>query len=229
MATHWGVDSANKANSQAHGQTLFDYIAQVAGQAPKFWGRYIGSSFSLDGSEAQFLHGKGCKILVIYNGAHNSPMSVQGGFNEGANDANRAISAAQTLGIPHGIWIYVDVESNWSPTSDWFRGWSDTMFHSRYGRAGGVYGNPLPANAAHFNTPYCRAFNSDPNMQGDAAALIFSSEPEPGCTSAAGAPTFAPASPPCNPNAVIWQYAENCFGGLFDEDLANDVGLASMW
>ena len=231
MATHWGVDSARRANSQINGQTLFDRITQQAGQAPEFWGRYIGSSFSLSTSEVQFLHGKNCRILVIYNGAHDSLTSVQGGFQEGVNDASRAISAAQTLGVAAGTWIYADIEAGWSPTGEWFKGWSDTMFHSQYGGAGGIYGNPLPSNAVHFNTPYCAAFNSDPNMQGTggSAALIFSSEPEPGCTSAAAAPTFAPSSPPCNPSAVIWQYAENCFGGLVDEDLADDTGFASTW
>lgn len=231
MATHWGVDSANSANSSTGGQTLFDNITQLAGRAPEFWGRYIGSSFSLTATEAEFLHGKSCKILVIYNGAHNSPSSVQGGFTEGANDANRAITAAKAVGVPAKVWIYADIEAGWNPTAEWFQGWSDTMSSSQYGGAGGIYGDPIPANAAHFNTPYCAAFHSDPRMQGtgDSAALIFSSEPEPGCTSAASAPTFAPASPPCNPNTVIWQYAENCFGGLVDQDLATDFGLTSMW
>jgi hypothetical protein len=231
MATFWGVDSATPSNNNVQGQTLFDFITQQAGQSPAFWGRYIGGNFALTAGEAQFLHDRNCKILVIYNGAHNNPNSVQGGFQEGVTDANKAIAAAQALGVPNGTWIYADIEAGWSPTADWFKGWSDTMFNSQYGGAGGVYCNPLPGNAAHFSDPYCDAFNNDPNMQGagDSAALIYSCQHEPGCSTAANAPTFNPAVPPCNPNAAIWQYAESCFQGLVDEDLANDVGFASMW
>lgn len=231
MAIFWGVDSANSANHLVEAKTLFDVITQKAGQAPAFWGRYIGGRFALTRAEAQFLHNKNCKILIIYNGTHDTPASVQGGFQEGANDANKAISAAQALGVPEGVWIYGDLEASWKPTAEWFKGWSDTMLESQYGGAGGVYGNPHPANSANFNKPYCDAFASDPNMQGDdaEAAYVFSSEPEPGCTRAAGAPAFAPDKPPCNPKTVIWQYAENCFDGLVDEDLANDAGFRSMW
>ena len=231
MATFWGVDSAQPANSMVQNQTLFDFITEQCGQAPAFWGRYIGGRFALTAEEEKFLHDKGCRILVVYNGTRNSPRSVQGGFAEGANDANKAIAAAQTLGIPGGVWIYADVESGWTPTPEWFEGWSDTMLNSQFGGAGGIYGNPHKTNAANFNVPYCNAFNGDPNMRGtdQDAAYIFSSEPEPGCTTAAQAPEFAPDMPPCNPNTVIWQYAENCFGGRVDEDLANDAGFQSMW
>lgn len=231
MTTFWGVDSAQPANSMVQGQTLLDFITQQCGQAPTFGGRYIGGNFALTSLEVEFLHDKGCRILVIYNGARNSPASVQGGLAEGANDANKAIAAAQALGVPDGVWIYADVEAGWQPSSAWFQGWSDTMFNSQFGGAGGVYGNPHKTNAANFNVPYCDAFNNDSNMQGtdSNAAYIYSSEPEPGCTAAANAPAFTPDMPPCNPNTVIWQYAENCFKGLVDQDLANDAGFASMW
>ena len=233
MATSWGVDSALAADKivDSDNQTLFDLVRQQCGQEPAFWGRYIGGRYALTATEAQFLHNGGCKILVIYNGARDRSSSVQGGFQEGANDANKAIAAAQALGVPFGVWIYADVEAGWKPTSDWFQGWSDTMFNSQFGDAGGIYGDPHKTNAGNFNVPYCNAFNSDSSMQGtdDDAAYIFSSEPEPGCTTAAQAPPFAPDMPPCNPNTVIWQYAENCVGGRVDEDLANDAGFASMW
>jgi hypothetical protein len=228
MATFWGVDSATGANSIVGNQTLFDFVTQQCGQPPGFWGRYIGGLYPLTAAEAQFLHNKGCRILIIYNGAQNTVSSVQGAFPAGVNDANKAITAAQALGVPSGVWIYADVEASWKPTSGWFQGWSDTMFNSEFGGAGGVYGNPHRTNAANFNIPYCDAFNNDANMQGT-AAYVFSSEPEPGCSTASGAPAFAPDMPPCNPNTVIWQYAEDCLDGRVDEDLATDAGLASMW
>src|SRR5437879_4553305 len=103
MTTFWGVDSAQPANSMVQNQTLFDFITEQCGQPPAFWGRYIGGRFALTAVEEKFLHDRGCRILVVYNGTRNSPRSVQGGFAEGANDANKAIAAAQTLGIPGGV------------------------------------------------------------------------------------------------------------------------------
>jgi hypothetical protein len=231
MAVYWGVDSAASANSEVKGETLFDTIAQRAGRTPDFWGRYIGGKYALTPMEAQFLHNRNCKILVIYNGALDNSASVRGGFEEGVQDATKAITAAQAVGVAKATWIYADVEAGWSPTAEWFRGWSDTMLTSVYGGAGGVNGNPHPVNAAHFNEPYCKAYTSDPNMQGDVeqASHVYSSEPEPGCTSAADAPAYAPMMPPCNSKVVVWQYAEGCFDGLVDEDLATDRGFASMW
>ncbi|HEX2714539.1 MAG TPA: glycoside hydrolase domain-containing protein [Candidatus Acidoferrales bacterium] len=225
------MDSADPVTQMVGSQALFDFIAENAGRAPDFWGRYIGGNYALVPMEAQFLHNRGCKILIIYNGTHNSPASVQGGYQEGVLDATRAITAAQGLGVPGGTWIYADIEASWKPTPEWFKGWSDTMLTSVYGGAGGVYGNPHPANSANFNIPYCAAYTSDPNMQGDVdrAAHVYSSEPQPGCTSAANAPAYVPMNPPCNPKTVIWQYAEGCFNGYVDEDLANDKGFSSMW
>lgn len=231
MATYWGVDSATATTTMLQTYTLFDTITQQAGKAPDFWGRYVGGLYALTPGEAQFLHNRACKILIIYNGA--TPASVQDGYQQGVRDATNAITAAQGVGVPSGIWIYADIETSWSPTADWFRGWSDTMLTSVYGGAGGIYGNPHPVNAAHFNDPYCAAYASDPNMQGQGqrAAYVYSSEPEKadGCTTAPNAPAYAPLRPPCNSKVTVWQYAQGCFGGLVDEDLATEEGFAGMW
>jgi hypothetical protein len=41
-----------------------------------------------------------CRILVIYNGAHNSSHSVGGNHRAGVEDAHKAIKAATALNIP---------------------------------------------------------------------------------------------------------------------------------
>ncbi len=166
MATFWGVDSPTPANSNMRGLTLFDFTTQLAGQAPTFWGHYIGGHFALKANEAQPLYNRNCKILVIYKGAHEIPTSVQGGFQEGVKDTNKAIVAAKALVVPGGTWIYVDIKADCSLTADWFKGWSDTMYNSQYNGAAGVYCNPLPENAVQFNDPYCDGLNNYPNLQG---------------------------------------------------------------
>lgn len=90
----------------------------------------------------------------------------------------------------------------------------------------GFYGNPLHSNAPCFSNPYCSAYRSEPSL---AESLIFSFEPEPVCYTAGNAPSVAPRVPSCNAaSTVIWQYAENCFSGQVDQELAIGAGLAAM-
>ncbi|GEM_PF-1742635 len=228
---YWGVDSCAAANSMVGSQTLFDYVAQQAGSAPAFWGRYIGSSCSLTAAEVSFLHGKNCKILVVY--FDTTAQSVSGNYQSGVNDATGAINAAQALGVPRGVVIFADIESSWHPSTQWIQGWSDTMFDSIYAGAGGLYANTL-SQFSTFDGAYCPAFSNDFKIQAS-VGFIWASEPEPGCTSASNAPAFAPATPPCNDGAVVaWQYAENCFaqpGGLgaVDEDLITPTLWYHLW
>lgn len=184
MATYWGVDSATPANatpSQLNGETVYDYVHANFG-TPVFWGRYIGGNFALTSGEVSYLHGKGCKILVIYNGATST--SVSGTYQDGVNDANNAISAANALGVAAGVCIFADIESGWSPSAAWIQGWSDTMFGTDYRGAGGVYANTFQSQ---FLTPYCEAWNADSKMQ-DGPSFVYATEPEPGCTSGTNPP-----------------------------------------
>jgi len=231
---YWGVDTCAPANSMVGAQTLFDYVTQQAGAAPSFWGRYLGTGCTLTAAEAAFLHSKNCKILLIY--FDTTATGVRGSYQDGQNDANKAIGYADGLNVPGGVAIYADIEAGWQPSQAWIQGWSDAMFDSKYAGAGGFYANTLSQAPAYFNNAYCAAFNADDKMQ-ISVGLIYASEPEPGCTGASNAPAFAPASPPCNPGAVVlWQYAENCYAvpnanglGAFDEDIANATGWYYMW
>jgi hypothetical protein len=225
MTTYWGVDSANPATARIANQLLFDYVSQLAGGMPAFWGRYIGGRYSLTPAEAGFLHSRDCRILLVYNGTLNNPSSIQGGLAEGTADAQKAILAAQTLATPPNVCIFADIETGWPLTVDWCRGWAIAVQQSGY--KAGFYGNPLQSNALYFCEPYCSAYSSEPALVN---SLVFSSEPEPGCSTAGNAPAFVPSTPSCNSaGTVVWQYAENCFNGQVDQDLAIDDGLAAMW
>jgi hypothetical protein len=143
------------------------------------------------------------------------------------------------------VWIYLDTEvpnpkTGIPPdaTSDFFRGWSDTMLLSQYGGAGGVYGNPLPQQ--NFVGPYCAAYNTDASMRiGNAPALLWVNQDDI-CNGASCDPQtlatrrqFTPTLPTCGVPTVIYQYATNLTvaheRNAVDFDLANGIGFASMW
>lgn len=247
LDAYWGVDSANTANHKvgvAGHPTLFEYVTDHCGMAPEFWGRYVGGKFSVTKAEADFIFkesdGK-CRILVIYNGATNSTSSLQGGYNAGVHDAQKAIAGADAAGVPAGVMIYADIEPGWKTTSEWFKGWWDGMFRSKYAGMGGVYENPLPWNAPNFSTPYINA------LKGDSAFIfqdppakyrfLYSQQPQKGCVKPGDIKFgFHPAEPTGLAGVtVLWQYAIDCLKvggskwGLVDMDLADEQGYALMW
>lgn len=132
-----------------------------------------------------------------------------------------------------------------SPSADFFRGWSDTMFGSAYGGAGGVYGNTINdgAHNPQFNTPYCNAYAADSNMRvGSAPALVWANQPNQ-CTGASCVPRDLASNPPafsivdipqpCGAPTVLFQYAIQLtiatMNNAVDFDLANGAGFAGLW
>jgi Domain of unknown function (DUF1906) len=245
----WGVDSAVASNSGPVGShvTLYDAVVSPngAGKTPAFWGRYIGhptGRFNLTSDEASFLRSRNCRILLIYGGTMTATV---GTYQQGVDHANNAINYSQSLDVPEdgSVWIFCDTEyPSMSPTADFFRGWSDTMFSSIYGGAGGVYGNTSMHAAPQFNTPYCKAYAADSNMRdGNAPALLWANQPNlcagascDSLTLAGSPPEFSIVNvPPCGAPTVIYQYAIDLtiarMRDAVDFDLANEVGFASMW
>jgi hypothetical protein len=100
----FGVDSCAPATgtvpSGGTSVTFYDWVKSQAGAAPTFWGRYlVDPTCNLTASEVNYLLGKGCYILVIYGGATATSVLK----TDGVSDANAAISAANTLGVPSGV------------------------------------------------------------------------------------------------------------------------------
>lgn len=205
MSTIFGVDSAEHANTVvSDGKTLYDWVVSRAGAAPAFWGRYIGGNYALSSSEASFLHEKGCKILLIYNGATSTSVKS----TNGTADGQKAVSAARSLDVPESTAIYADIEQPWRPTSTWIEGFAKALYSGQYGP--GYYAN---TTTGYFNSPYTTAYNNDPTYVGDGSSLVWTCEPEPGSSTAAGRPSWSPAPPPCitRNNITFWQYAEGCY------------------
>src|SRR4051812_10626923 len=161
MATtiYWGVDSAAKVNANVAWEgkkhlTLYDYVVSKLKRTPDFWGGYVGGRYEITSEMIEYIFKRSegqCRILIVYNGAHDSVHSVRGKYAEGARDAEKAIAAAVRVGVPPGVMIWGDVEGAWQPTVDWFQGWAETMYKSRYAGMGGIYCRP---NIPQFYNPY---------------------------------------------------------------------------
>jgi hypothetical protein len=161
---YWGVDSAAAVTwppryDKGKPVRLFAHVKERAKRVPDFWGRYIGGRYSMTKEEVRYIfeqsEGK-TRVLVIYNGAWDGYSSVQGGFREGSNDAQRAVCAATDLDVPPGVRIWCDIEGGWSPKAAWFEGWWAILRQSSY--ESGFY---CRANAWQFWGPYLEAVKKD--------------------------------------------------------------------
>lgn len=202
--TLWGVDTASFITSS--------FLSQIKSSfgTPQFIGRYIDArAFSpMNASEATFIHNQGIRILPLL-----SDFGGDVGFNTGVSRANDAISKAHTLGIPTKTIIVADIESNSSVDAGYVEGWYTTITGAGY--TVGYYENPF-AGSSEFNAAFCGAVNSNSAI---GSSILFSNELEPGRTSRASAPAFAPAGLLCSGqdrggHTLIWQYGEQGSGAV---------------
>ena len=139
---------------------LFDYVARrMHPRRIEFWGRYLNRRLPVDRrtgevlsppgissitpDEADFLHARGARVLLTYNGSRGRrvrPGSLIGGRRGGERAAAAAHTICEQLQVPARTVIYADVE-NWDGDVRWFRGWYETLRQA--GRPSGVYGRPV--------------------------------------------------------------------------------------
>jgi hypothetical protein len=247
----WGVDSFNRADQKASGtggKTLYDHVVEKfkrlrpEGKGPDFWGRYLGGANPLTPPEADFLLKKGCRILVVYNRiaklressnpAKKAPVGTQ---SDGAGAAGDAIKIAASLGMPRGSFIFANIESWMQPSKDWLFGWCKTMFLSQYGGAGGFYCNTADPPFSRFSQEFNKVFQgvTTPKLWPHSCRL-FAQSPFRGCQVIPA--KYEPQKLTGFPHdPSFWQYAINCDkppgekNGLYDLDLANELGWQSLW
>jgi peptidoglycan hydrolase-like protein with peptidoglycan-binding domain len=163
----WGVDTTSFVTSS--------FLSEVGNNfgTPQFVGRYIDArSFSpMTASEASFIHSQGIHILPIL-----SDFGGDTGRSTGVSRANDALTKAQTLGIPKGTILIVDLESGSAVDAGYIEGWYDTITAAGY--TAGYYENPFPGSSV-FNGAFCTAIGGDAAVSG---AILYSSEPSPGRT-----------------------------------------------
>ncbi len=191
-AVHWGVDSVSRADrlvgiparyrqptETAHTRiTLFDYVERRMGRPPEFWGRYINrrlpqdpvtgqtlspaSGQAITPDEAGFLHGRGCRVMLVYNGSRGRSArhrALTGHRRGGEQAAAYADMLCEQLGVPGHVVVFADAE-HWNGDVGWLRGWYEALRAVR--RRGGIYGRPVrvvenPAHPARaYGTPLHR-------------------------------------------------------------------------
>lgn len=192
----WGVDTTSFVTSA--------FLSEVGNNfgTPQFIGRYIDArSFSpMTATEASFIHSRGIHILPIL-----SDFGGDTGKSTGVSRANDALAKAQTLGIPKGTVLIVDLETGSAVDAGYIEGWYNTVTAAGY--TAGYYENPLPGSG-EFNGAFCTAIGADAAVAG---ALLYSAEPSPGRTPESSAPAFGPDGLLCNGQNLggltrIWQY-----------------------
>lgn len=206
-----GVDSFVDASQ------ILSAVTTAAGQQPSFWMRYIAGAGATSRQEIAQLHAQGIAVGLLSNAATGA--RVQGTRAEGAADAARDIAAAQALGAPANVRLGIDLEASWSPSAEYLLGWCEAQVAGPYAGAGLIYCNPLAPGTAGALAALVAAWPDTGNLP-----VLWSAEPEPG---PGPIPTWAPATHP-DLTAMLWQYAENAYGGLVDLDLAAD-SYPGLW
>ncbi len=254
MTDHWGVDSWVSSNQPAPGgRFFFDSVAAAVGRQPAFWGRYLNNySYALTKGEKEFLLGRNCRILLVFNGPERQPLTGPGAYDAGRRSAMAACGLARAIGIREGVRIFADLEG-WPTDAGWFRGWCEIMVSSSYVGVGGIYGNA----AASWSWGRNAGIGATDAVDRDFADLIddiiagrstksldlhyWSTRP---CLSqgqplpppsrvvpAAFNPRPAPLTPYRFTSITVWQYRQGVtgiHGGTVDLDLATDEGLGGM-
>jgi hypothetical protein len=224
---HWGVDSSASATTK----NFYQSIVAKFGKRPEFWGRYLTKVPSrpwLDGltaNEIHFLHGKGIKILPIYNKFGPGDTRT---YAQGRDLAYDAIQSAKVLGVPNGTYLFANVEHGFIVTEEWIRGWVDAFASSKYNP--GIYHDP---SRGTFSEAYCQAIKKiDRSML--AQLVLWSRYPQPATTNPTLFPSFKPSKPArCKSHVRAWQYGVDIKlgGGLPDVDvnMVTDRLFKSLW
>ncbi len=243
--TLWGVDTLAKANTSPNGgtQTLYELVTSYYGRSPSFWGRYLNGSDPLDVAEVKYLlNEQFSQILPIY-----VAQNMANGKSGGVTDAKAALSTIESLmnqtGTGLEATIFVDMEdgdrggATEAEITAYLEGWAETIAASAQFSSGIYY----PTDCYN-SSPWGCAFKAALSNSAVANSVLYSPEPEPGCSNPPG-----PAGPPVRPccsntyygdtsRLAVWQYAESCGpfvcynpstgaydGPCVDQDQANDA------
>lgn len=224
----WGVDSGDSLIPTKYtGYNAYNLVTKNYG-VPDFWGRYIGADplhndphqhtlykKDLFQKEVTFAHSVGLAILPIYFNFSASKVTTR---TQGQNYAKWAIEdALGRLGIAQGVAIFVDIESNVSPTVAFIQGWYDQFgktftftngkqslrYNAGYYHAG-YYASSNKASNTTFDKVYCAAVKSEPQIGTN--SFIYAIHPSLGLSSAVSAPPYSPYKPNCASQNAGWQY-----------------------
>ncbi|MCB5239021.1 glycoside hydrolase domain-containing protein [Niallia circulans] len=211
----WGIDSAS--------ETTEDFYACVRDNFgdPKVVARYLGTnegvSHGLTSEQVDLIHSNEADILLIYNGFTDAT-----GFDNGVNEAKKAIELAQELGAPEGVAIFADIEPNYPVDAAFIEGWYDEVSKSAYEPA--IYGI-FDSGEALTN-----AFNKAAENKGEIKenTYLWSASPNIGITTEEEAPEYNVDAPEGS-LAYGWQYGINDETCNIDTNLFNSNLTDVLW
>lgn len=189
----WGVDSASYTNNH-----FYTCVNEKVG-SPAVWGRYLGSkgnvSIGITKSEAERLHSKNIRILLINNQFENAT-----GYKNGVNEAKQGIKLADQLGVPKGVAIFADIEPTYKVDSEFIKGYFDTMNKSKY--IPGIYG--VFSNEQQLTIAFSKATKENNKIMKE--TILWSAYPQNGITTKKQSPkTYSPQGPKGS-KLLGWQY-----------------------
>lgn len=211
----WGVDSATYTTKE-----IYECVVNNYGE-PDAWGRYIGSkkgvSSGLDQDEIDFLHEKDIPIIPIYN--HFTDAT---GYDNGKNEAKKAIEIAKELGIKEGVYLFADIEPEYPVDFAFIQGWTDQLASSPY--KSGIYG------VFDEGSNLFKAFEAAASENDKVAdeVVVWTSYPQEKVTKKDNAPKFNPEAPK-SANALIWQYGLDDETCNIDTNLLREKMLEGLW
>jgi len=211
----WGIDSASV--------TTEDFYACVRDNFgdPKVVARYLGTnegvSHGLTSEQVDLIHSNEADILLIYNGFTDAT-----GFDNGVNEAKKAVELAQELGAPDGVAIFADIEPNYPVDAAFIEGWYDEVSKSAYEPA--IYGI-FDSGEALTN-----AFNKAAENKGEIKenTYLWSASPNIGITTEEEAPEYNVDAPEGS-LAYGWQYGINDETCNIDTNLFNSNLTDVLW
>ncbi len=183
------------------------------------WIAAVGGAYPTPAAAIQWVRASGRAVAAYWEAL--TPEEAAGSYQRGHLCAQAAIAAAQAVGLPSSVRLYVGIEAGWSPSAEFLTGWADGQTAGPYHGSGGVYGSPYSV-ALQNALAAARAAN------GNAAQMpLWSAEPEPG--GAPAVPEWGPAT--CAGATVsMWQWQEDwqTGQGATDLDLVAD-GADGIW
>jgi len=218
VETVWGIDTASIVDA-----TFYACVRDNYGE-PAYVGRYLetkeGVSYGIQPEEVELLHGKGVKILPIYN--HFTDATT---YERGVAEAEQAIAMAREAGIPEGVAIFADVEPNYPVDPDFLRGWTETMAASPY--VPGLYGVIVEASESGVRSSYLSFAWHYPELAGELA--VWTSDVDFGISTKANAPAAYEPEAEAITTVDVWQYgidAETC---NIDTNLMRKEFMQYLW
>lgn len=223
MTMIYGVSSNLEANLKlSNGFQTYDWIVRK-NRFPQFWGRSIDGSCRIQREEIEFLHGKNCRIALIYNGATEEGACSLYGVEDGVC----AVEAAQSLGVPsgEGYAIFAKIQPEWQVWENWIYGFAETV--SEAGFVPGFIANTDSSINCSFDRSYNR-FLEISREEDHFGCLVWATEPkqeEPEVWM-----PFCPSD--ITPDQIsLWQASSvECGGQPIEENwLRNEEILQYMW